>query len=149
MIARRPGPSLGIALSFAAAGILTAPALAEPVRRDPEKDHPYSRKNKRNAARIIMDGAVGDVTHVFSDEPMSKRRMRRLRGRGELRRSITDCGEEGCEECDVCRYLDFLEWAGCVGKPDGSVIQRDDEIEAYLRRKYPPASHPLQITGEQ
>lgn len=49
-------------------------------------------------------------------------------------REITDCGDEGCAECDVCRYLDFLEWAGSVGKPDGSVIQRDEVIEAHLRR---------------
>ena len=82
--------NLGVALSFAAAGMLTAPAAAEPVRRDPEEDHPYSRKNKRTVARIIMDGAVGDVTHVFSDEPVSKRRKRRLRARNVSARQTTD-----------------------------------------------------------
>lgn len=51
---------------------------------------------------------------------------------------ITDCGPDGgCEECDVCRYLDFLEWVGSVGKPDGSTIERNEKIEAYLRRTYP------------
>jgi hypothetical protein len=51
---------------------------------------------------------------------------------------ITDCGPDGgCEECDVCRYLNFLEWAGAVGKPDSSTIQRNDAIEAHLRKAYP------------
>jgi len=53
---------------------------------------------------------------------------------------FTDCGPDcGCCECDVCRYLGFLEWAGAVGKPDGSTIQRNDEMEAYLRLTYPTA----------
>jgi hypothetical protein len=43
-----------------------------------------------------------------------------------------------CEdECQVCRYLNFLQWAGAVGKPDGSVIQRDEKIDAWLREKAP------------
>ena len=51
---------------------------------------------------------------------------------------ITDCGPDGgCEECDVCHYLNFLEWVGCVGKPDGSTVQRNAAIEAYLLRTYP------------
>lgn len=52
--------------------------------------------------------------------------------------TITDCGPDGgCEECDVCRYLGFLEWAGSVGKPSGSTIERNSEIDAYLQRTYP------------
>ena len=52
-------------------------------------------------------------------------------------REITDCGDDGCEYCDVCRYLGFLEWADAVGKPEGSVIERDGEMDAYLKSKYP------------
>lgn len=51
--------------------------------------------------------------------------------------AITDCGDEGCEECDVCRYLNFLEWAGSVGKPDGSTIEHNAAMDEYLRRTYP------------
>lgn len=50
---------------------------------------------------------------------------------------ISDCGPVQCEECDVCRYLDFLSWVSHVGKPDGSTIQRDERIEAYLKATYP------------
>jgi hypothetical protein len=51
---------------------------------------------------------------------------------------ISDCGPDGgCEECDICRYLNFLEWAGSVGMPGGSTIERNDEIEAYIARTYP------------
>lgn len=60
------------------------------------------------------------------------------RGTMMAQTDITDCGPDGgCEECDVCRYLNFLEWAGSVGKPDGSTIQRNDAIEEYLGRTYP------------
>jgi hypothetical protein len=61
-------------------------------------------------------------------------------------RKITDCGPDGgCEECDVCRYLNFMEWAQSVGLldgsvielPDGSVIERNAELEAYMRTAYP------------
>lgn len=51
--------------------------------------------------------------------------------------TIADCANEGCEECDVCRYLNFLEWAGSVGKPDGSTVERNEQIEAHLDREYP------------
>lgn len=51
--------------------------------------------------------------------------------------AITDCGPDGgCEECDVCRYLNFLEWAESVA-PAGSTIERNEEIERYLRERYP------------
>lgn len=50
-----------------------------------------------------------------------------------------DCGsdEDGasiyCGECVVCKYLDFIEWAESVGKPPGSVINRNTFVEAYLK----------------
>lgn len=51
---------------------------------------------------------------------------------------VTDCGPDGgCEECDVCRYLNFLEWAGQVSGGVPSTIERNPEIEAYLRQTYP------------
>ncbi len=51
---------------------------------------------------------------------------------------ITDCGQEGCGECDVCTYLDFLEWCGQV-RPSNfpSTIERNAAIEAHLDRVYP------------
>ena len=50
---------------------------------------------------------------------------------------ITDCGDEGCGECDVCAYLDFLEWAGQVSGGVPSMIDRNGNIEAHLDRTYP------------
>lgn len=51
---------------------------------------------------------------------------------------VTDCGEEGCGECDVCSYLDFLDWTKQVATRDfPSTIERDGRIEAYLDRTYP------------
>ena len=50
------------------------------------------------------------------------------------RRTITDCGEEGCGKCDVCKYLAFLEWASSVATED-MTIQRDADMEAYLLTK--------------
>lgn len=52
-------------------------------------------------------------------------------------KDVTDCGDEGCGECDVCTYLDFLEWCGQVGSGVPSVIERDGNIEAYLDSTYP------------
>lgn len=52
--------------------------------------------------------------------------------------TITDCGDEGCEECDVCRYLNFLEWSGQVAPSDiPSTVARNEIIEAHLDAKYP------------
>jgi hypothetical protein len=57
-------------------------------------------------------------------------------------RVISDCGPDGgCEECDVCRYLNFIEWAQAVAPP-GSTIERDVEMEAYVQRFYPFAPDP-------
>lgn len=45
-----------------------------------------------------------------------------------------DCFDEGCGECEVCRYLNFREWAeGCA--PAGSTIERNERIETYLKDK--------------
>lgn len=52
-------------------------------------------------------------------------------------REITDCGGDGCEECNVCCYLNFCEWAEQVAPPGESTIQRDPRIEAYLDATYP------------
>ena len=44
---------------------------------------------------------------------------------------ITNCDGDGCGECDVCRYLEFLDWAqGCA--PPESSIQRNPVIEALI-----------------
>lgn len=48
---------------------------------------------------------------------------------------LTDCGEEGCGQCDVCRYLNFLEWCGQVSS--GGTIERNPEIEKHLDANYP------------
>lgn len=50
---------------------------------------------------------------------------------------VTDCGQDGCEECDVCTYLNFLEWAGQMSGGFPLVIERDGNIEAHLDRTYP------------
>lgn len=50
-----------------------------------------------------------------------------------MSRDITDCDGDGCGECDVCEYLDFIEYAEAVAPP-GSRIIRDREIEKILKR---------------
>ena len=53
-------------------------------------------------------------------------------------KAVSDCGEDGCGECDVCRYLNFLEWCGQVAPRDvPSTIERNVMIEAHLDRTYP------------
>lgn len=62
---------------------------------------------------------------------------------------ITDCGAEGCDDCDVCRYLNFLEWAGQVSS--GGTIQRNPEMEKHMDVTYPnwriscPSSPPVSL----
>lgn len=46
-----------------------------------------------------------------------------------------DCIEEGCGECKVCKYLDFLDFASSVAT-EGSIIQRDIELDKYIKEKY-------------
>lgn len=56
----------------------------------------------------------------------------------KLTQAVSDCGEDGCGECDVCQYLHWLEWAGSVAPRDfPSTVKRDAEIEAHLDRVYP------------
>lgn len=50
-----------------------------------------------------------------------------------------DCGwripsDRGCDECRVCRYLNFREWAEGVA-PTGSSIETNVTIERYLDRR--------------
>ena len=46
-----------------------------------------------------------------------------------------DCGDEGCGECQMCRYLNFLEWAGQVSGGVPSVIQRNPKLDAILAKQ--------------
>lgn len=43
-----------------------------------------------------------------------------------------DCNGEGCEECQMCRYLNFLEWAGQVAGGVPSTIQRNPKLDARI-----------------
>ena len=47
-----------------------------------------------------------------------------------------DCGNEGCGECEICEYLDFLEYTEAVGKPSGTIIERHEKNDKYLYEKY-------------
>jgi len=49
-----------------------------------------------------------------------------------------DCKGDGCGECQMCRYLDFLEWAGQVSGGVPSVIERNAKLDAILARKPRP-----------
>ena len=48
-----------------------------------------------------------------------------------------DCGwdnkTDGCTVCKVCKYLDWKDWAESVGKPPGSSIEYNQEMEEYLK----------------
>jgi hypothetical protein len=55
----------------------------------------------------------------------------------EASRSITDCGQDGCGECDVCGYLNFLEWCGQVASSVPHVVERNKAIEQHLDLAYP------------
>lgn len=46
---------------------------------------------------------------------------RQRQGRARLRawrRSMMDCGEDGCGECRVCRYYEFKEYVSMVAPRD-------------------------------
>ncbi len=53
-----------------------------------------------------------------------------------------DCGlssdglENACEECVVCKYRNFLDFAQSVGKPEGSTIQYNNFIDKYIELVY-------------
>ena len=51
-----------------------------------------------------------------------------------IEEKVFDCFNEDCEECSVCKYLNFREWAESVA-PSGSIIERNSLIEDYLKRK--------------
>lgn len=46
-----------------------------------------------------------------------------------------DCVDEGCGDCEICKYLEFLDWASSVA-PLGSTIQRNEKLDNYLLKKY-------------
>ena len=48
-----------------------------------------------------------------------------------------DCGGNGCEECQVCRRLSFLEWVGMVAPRDVPCSVEKDPIDDYIRATYP------------
>jgi len=49
--------------------------------------------------------------------------------------AISDCGQDGCGACDVCRYLAFLDEAQSAA-PEESVIERNAELERYIAERY-------------
>lgn len=60
---------------------------------------------------------------------------------------VFDCFNDGCDECTVCKYLNFREWAeGCA--PAGSSIERNHLVEDYLKRKATTLHQELQKARE-
>lgn len=59
-----------------------------------------------------------------------------------------DCFGDGCEECEVCKYLSFREYAESVA-PSGSTIERNIKIENYLKKQKQKLSDLEQSTREQ
>jgi predicted RNA-binding Zn-ribbon protein involved in translation (DUF1610 family) len=54
-----------------------------------------------------------------------------------MSRRISDCGNDACGKCAVCRYLDHLEHAFACAPVGESTIGRDAKIETYLDAQYP------------
>lgn len=46
-----------------------------------------------------------------------------------------DCGEDGCGECQMCRYLDYLEWAWQASGGVPYVAERNPKLDARLAKK--------------
>lgn len=46
---------------------------------------------------------------------------------------ITDCDGKGCGKCDVCRYLNFVEWGRAVGA--WGITGHGNPVELYLKEK--------------
>ena len=46
----------------------------------------------------------------------------------------TNC-QNGCGHCVICKYLDFLDYAGSVGLPEGSQIEYNKQLDKYLELK--------------
>jgi hypothetical protein len=40
--------------------------------------------------------------------------------------------QNACEQCQICKYLNFLDYAQSVGKPEGSVIEYNRKLDDYL-----------------
>ena len=59
---------------------------------------------------------------------------------------VRDCGES-CGNCDVCRYLAFIEYAKSCAPP-GSHIERDHTMEKYLMVTYPAHNNFGQLLPE-
>ena len=53
-----------------------------------------------------------------------------------VRRKITDCDNDGCGECDVCKRLGFLEWARMVSSGIPHEIEQNKEVDDYIKEKY-------------
>jgi len=49
---------------------------------------------------------------------------------------VTDCGGDGCDECDVCKRLNFLEWAGQVSAGVPSAVEKNDRVDRYIKEHY-------------
>ena len=53
-----------------------------------------------------------------------------------------DCGltedgtQNGCGECVMCKYTDFLDYVDSVGKPTGSTIAYNKFKDKYLKLVY-------------
>lgn len=43
--------------------------------------------------------------------------------------------QNACEKCKVCKYLSFLEFAHSVGKPEGTIIEYNRDLDEYLKLK--------------
>ena len=50
---------------------------------------------------------------------------------------VTDCHSEGCGECEVCKRLDFLEWASSVSGGIPSSIESNSRVDDYIKEHYP------------
>ncbi len=46
-----------------------------------------------------------------------------------------DCGDDGCGECQMCRYLDFLEYVRNVGGSVPHHVERNPRLDAILEKK--------------
>lgn len=50
---------------------------------------------------------------------------------------VTDCGDEGCGECEVCERMNFLEWVGQVAGGIPQSIERNNRVDRYIAATYP------------
>jgi hypothetical protein len=53
-------------------------------------------------------------------------------------KEVTDCGPGGgCEVCDVCKRLNFLEWCSQAGGGTPHSIEENKRVDDYIAAKYP------------